>query len=418
MDNWVFAGSFPATMFFIPSFITLHMGFPLMPTPRFATLFVAMLVLSTNVNAQKPTAEPFGKTKDGISVEVYTLKSSKGLIAKIMTRGATLTELHLPDADGKTEDCILGFDSVTGYESEDNQYFGCSTGRVCNRIAEGKFSLDGKEYTLAVNNDPNHLHGGEAKSLDKVVWTAKPFTRKDGSGVSFTYTSPDGEEGYPGELKVRVNYFVPKDKNNLSISYLATTDKATPVNLTNHAYFNLGGAGSKTAMGQMLRINADKYTPSDDTLIPTGELAPVEGTDLDFRKMVRIGKRVKNFDEKPEIGYDHNFVLNARPEGKNMVMAAALRDPKSGRTMRIQTTEPGIQFYSGNFLKGQTGKEGKTYSHRSAICLETQHYPDSINKPNFPSVVLKPGDEFKSQTVLQFSAAKPKAAKGKKQAGK
>ena len=213
MDNWVFAGSFPATMFFIPSFITLHMGFPLMPTPRFATLFVAMLVLSTNVNAQKPTAEPFGKTKDGIPVEVYTLKSSKGLIAKIMTRGATSTELHLPDADGKTEDCILGFDSVTGYESEDNQYFGCSTGRVCNRIAEGKFSLDGKEYTLAVNNDPNHLHGGEAKSLDKVVWTAKPFTRKDGSGVSFTYTSPDGEEGYPGELKVRVNYFVPKDKN-------------------------------------------------------------------------------------------------------------------------------------------------------------------------------------------------------------
>ena len=381
---------------------------------RFAAFAAVLVLLSSQATAQKPKAEPFGKTKDGTPVEVYTLKSTNGLVAKIMTRGATLTELHLPDKDGNVEDCILGFDDVSGYESDGNQYFGCTTGRVCNRIAKGKFKLDGKEYTLAINNDPNHLHGGKEKSLDKVVWKARSWAGKNGSGVSLTYTSPDGEEGYPGNLKVKVTYSVPKDKNNLSIVYTATTDQATPVNLTNHAYFNLAGAGSKTVLNHLLRINADKYTPTDKTLIPTGEIAKVEGTDVDFRKMMRIGKRVKNFDDKPEIGYDHNFVLNAKEKDKKMVFAAALRDPKSGRNLRIQTTEPGIQFYSGNFLEGQKGKDGKTYAHRSAICLETQHFPDSINQPKFPSTVLKPGSEYKSQTMLQFSVFKPQ---GKKKQG-
>ncbi|MEE2641990.1 MAG: aldose epimerase family protein [Planctomycetota bacterium] len=378
---------------------------------RFAAIAAVLVLLAGQANGQKPEAKPFGKTKDGTDVEVYTLKNDKGLVARIMTRGATLTELHVPDKDGKAADVILGFDDVSGYESEDNQYFGCTTGRVCNRIAKGKFTLEGKEYSLAINNDPNHLHGGAEKSLDKVVWKARPWAGKNGTGVTFTYTSPDGEEGYPGNLSVKVAYSVPKDKNQLSISYTATTDKATPVNLTNHAYFNLAGAGSKTVLNHQLRLNADKYTPIDDTLIPTGEIASVEGTDLDFRKMTRIGKRVKNYDDTPAIGYDHNYVLNPRGEGKKMVFAAALRDPKSGRTLRIQTTEPGIQFYSGNFLKGQKGKGGMAYPHRSAICLETQHYPDSINQPKFPNTVLKPGSEYKSQTILQFGVAKPQKQK-------
>ncbi|MEO1973643.1 MAG: aldose epimerase family protein, partial [Pirellulaceae bacterium] len=241
--------------------------------------------------------EPFGKTKDGESVEIYTLKSSKGLVAKIMTRGATLVQLHVPDKDGNSADVINGFDSVTGYESEDNQYFGCTTGRVCNRIAKGKFTLDGKEHTLAINNEPNHLHGGSERSLDKVIWKARPFSNERGSGVRFSYTSPDGEEGYPGKLDVTVVFSVPKDANRLLISYRATTDKATPVNLTNHAYFNLAGAGSDTVLDHALRLNADKYTPTDDTLIPTGKIESVEGTPVDFRKATRIGKRIDSLTE-------------------------------------------------------------------------------------------------------------------------
>lgn len=385
---------------------------------KFAASIAALFMLSSVSFGQKPESEPFGKTKDGTAVEVYTLTSSKGIVAKIMTRGATLTELHLPDRDGKIADCILGWDDVAGYESEDNQYFGCTTGRVCNRIAKGKFTLEGKEYSLAINNDPNHLHGGAEKSLDKVVWTAKAWGGEKASGVTFSYTSPDGEEGYPGNLTVSVTYSVPRDKNNLSISYKATTDKATPINLTNHAYFNLSGAGSKTVLNHALQINAESYTPTDENLIPTGKIESVEGTDLDFRKYTRIAKRVKNFDEKPEIGYDHNFVLKPKPEGKKMGFAAALRDAKSGRQMRIMTTEPGIQFYSGNFLKGQAGKDGKTYAHRSALCLETQHYPDSINQESFPTTVLKPGEEYTSQTNYQFTTFVPRKNAGKGKAKK
>ncbi len=347
--------------------------------------------------------EPFGKTKDGESVEIYTLKSSKGLVAKIMTRGATLVQLHVPDKDGNSADVINGFDSVTGYESEDNQYFGCTTGRVCNRIAKGKFTLDGKEHTLAINNEPNHLHGGSERSLDKVIWKARPFSNERGSGVRFSYTSPDGEEGYPGKLDVTVVFSVPKDANRLLISYRATTDKATPVNLTNHAYFNLAGAGSDTVLDHALRLNADKYTPTDDTLIPTGKIESVEGTPVDFRKATRIGKRIDSLTETAALGYDHNFVLN-KPEGDaKLNFAASLFDRGSRRRLRISTTEPGIQFYSGNFLKGQKGKDGKIYAHRAALCLETQHFPDSVNQQEFPSTILKPGETYRSMTQYAFS---------------
>lgn len=373
-------------------------------------IFGAFLMTSV-VSGAEPVSEPFGKTKDGHAVELYTLKNNTGLVAKVMTRGATLVQLHVPDKDGKAADVILGFDDVAGYESEDNQYFGCTTGRVCNRIAKGKFSLEGKDYTLAINNEPNHLHGGLDKSLDKLVWKANPYSNEKGQGVKFTVTSPDGEEGYPGTLEITVSYYVPNDTNSISISYTATTDKATPVNLTNHAYFNLAGEGSDTVLKHSLRLNADTYTPTDDTLIPTGEIAPVEGTDLDFRKRTVIGKRIESIGQTAAIGYDHNFVLNPREEGKTMTLAAIVVERESGRRMRVMTTEPGIQFYSGNFLKGQKGKGGKVYAHRSALCLETQHYPDSVNHENFPTTILQPGEKYESKTTYAFEIENPEPAK-------
>lgn len=375
----------------------------------FACLFT--ICFASMAGAAQPVSAPFGKTADGQSVELYTIQNESGLVAKVMTRGATLVQLHVPNRDGKAEDVILGFDTVAGYESEDNQYFGCTTGRVCNRIAKGKFSLDGKDYTLAINNEPNHLHGGEKRSLDKVIWKAKPISNERGNGVTFSYSSPDGEEGYPGKLDVQVTYMVAKDSNNLTIRYSASTDKSTPVNLTNHAYFNLSGQGSASVLDHTLKLNADKYTPTDDTLIPTGKLESVEGTPLDFRQVTKIGKRFSEVVDTAALGYDHNFVLNAPEEGKPMRLAAVLFDKQSGRRLRIQTTEPGIQFYSGNFLKDQKGKGGKTYAKNSALCLETQHFPDSINHPEFPTTVLKPGDKFSSATILSFSTDAEKPAK-------
>lgn len=363
---------------------------------------------ASDVSANPPNAMPFGKSKSGESVEVYTI-SNGTITAKVMTLGATLVELYVPDKDGKSVDVILGWDSAEGYESSDNQYFGCTTGRVCNRIAKGKFTLEGKEYTLAVNNQPNHLHGGGDRALSKVVWKARTFANEKGQGVEFKYTSPDGEEGYPGNLNISVTYFIPAENSALRITFSATTDMATPVNLTNHAYFNLAGAGSETVLNHNLRINADSYTVVDETLIPTGEIKSVEGTVLDFRKPTRIGARIEQLINTPTLGYDHNYALSAPEEGKTMRLAAVLTDPTSKRQMRVMTTEPGIQFYSGNFLMGQTGKGGKTYPHQSACCLETQHYPDSINQKNFPTTVLKPGDKFSSQTVFQFGVAGTKA---------
>jgi len=378
---------------------------------RILTLLFAGAVLMTSaVSAAEPKKEAFGKTKDGVPVEIYTIGNKSGFAARVMTRGATLVSLHVPDAAGKLADVLLGFDDVSGYEGDGNQYFGCTTGRVCNRIAKGKFSLDGKEYTLAINNEPNHLHGGVEKSLDKLVWTAAPMSSDKGQGVKFTVTSADGDEGYPGKLDVTVTYFVPADQNAVTITYSAKTDKNTPVNLTNHAYFNLAGEGSATVLDHMLRINADNYTPTDDTLIPTGKIAAVAGTELDFRKRTRIGDRIESIGKTAAIGYDHNYVLNAAENGGEMRLAAVLVDPQSKRRMRVTTTEPGVQFYSGNFLKGQAGKGGKTYAHRSALCLETQHYPDSVNHPEFPSTILKPGAEYTSTTTYAFDTDQPAGA--------
>lgn len=345
--------------------------------------------------------KPFGKTADGVAVDEYVLTNSQGMVVSVITRGATIRTILTKDREGRLADIVNGFDDVAGYEGEGNQYFGCTTGRVCNRIASGKFTLDGKEYSLAINNEPNHLHGGAERSLDKVVWKGKAIESKKGVGAAFSYTSPDGEEGYPGNLKITVRYIL-TDGNKLSIRYSATTDKATPVNLTNHAYFNLAGAGSPTVLDHELKLEADKYTPTDDTLIPTGRIATVEGTALDFRKSTRLGDRIEKLTDTPALGYDHNYVLRNQA-GKN-ALAATLKDPSSGRVLKIYTQEPGIQLYSGNFLMGQKGKGGQEYAHRSAMCLEDQHYPDSVNHPEFPSTILKPGDRYSKTTVYEFSA--------------
>ncbi len=351
-----------------------------------------------------PTAEPFGKTKDGQSIEIYTLTNETGMTAKVMTRGATLVELHVPDKDGNIQDVILGFDDVAGYESGANQYFGCTTGRVCNRIDSGMFTLDGKTYTLAKNDgDKHHLHGGAERSLDKVMWNAKPFENDDATGVVFTYTSPDGEEGYPGNLSIRVTYRLFEKKNTLSVEYEATTDQPTPVNLTNHMYLNLEGAGSASVLDHLLTLNADQYTVGNEELIPTGKIASVDGTPLDFRQPTRVGDRIDELTETGAKGYDHNYVLRPRRGDQLKRKVAVLTSPKTGRVLTIRSIEPGVQLYSGNFLSGQTGKGGKTYAHRSAMCLETQHFPDSVNHPDFPSTILKPGKTFESQTTYQFT---------------
>jgi aldose 1-epimerase len=369
---------------------------------RTGILLGSLMVMVTPSSAAEVTGPtPFGKTADGTPVELYTLKNANGMTAKIITYGATLTELHVPDKKGQTADVVLGLDDMAGYQSDANQFFGATTGRVCNRIAKGKFTLDGKEYTLAVNNGKNHLHGGVKRSLDKVVWKATEVKQAGGSaGVRFSYSSPDGEEGYPGKLDVTVTYWL-TNNNELRTEYTATTDKPTPVNLTNHSYFNLAGAGAASVLDHELTIAADKHTPADDTLIPTGKIEPVAGTPLDFRKATKIGERIEQLTKTPYLGYDHNYVLN-KADVKEV--AARLRDPSSGRVMTVFTDQPGVQFYSGNFLKGQKGKGGKTYAHRSALCLETQHFPDSVNHPEFPSIILKPGQTYMHTTVFAFSA--------------
>src|SRR5688500_18678954 len=337
----------------------------------------------------------FGKTPDGQSVELYTLTNSKGMTAKIMTYGGILVELHAPDKNGKFANVNLGFDSLDKYVQH-NPFFGAITGRVANRIAKGKFTLDGKEYTLAVNNGPNHLHGGKV-GFDKRVWRATTRDVTGGAALVLTYLSKDMEEGYPGNLSTEVTYTLTND-NELRIDYKATTDKKTIVNLTNHAYWNLHGADSGTTiLDHVLMINADRYTLGDDTLIPTGEIASVKGTPLDFTRPTPIGQRIDQF---PKIGgYDHNYVLNGK--AGEMKPAARVMDPDSGRVMEIHTTEPGVQLYTGIHLNKPAGTN---YVKYSAFCLETQHFPDSVNKPNFPSVVLEPGKTFASTTTHKFSA--------------
>ncbi|TWT76976.1 Aldose 1-epimerase precursor [Posidoniimonas polymericola] len=373
-------------------------------------LFCLLVVIAMPAPAASVDKSSFGKTSSGEAVDLYTVKNDAGMVIELMTRGATLVSIQVPDRDGKVADVALGFDSVAEYESDKNQYFGTIVGRYGNRITAGKFSLDGKDYQLAANNEGNHLHGGVAESLDKVVWNAESFTGPDGSGVTFTHTSPDGSEGYPGELTVKVVYTLTAD-NEIRIEYEATTDKPTVINLTNHAYFNLAGAGSDTINDHVLMLNADKYTPgSADSIMTTGEIKSVEGTGLDFRKPTRIGDRVDEYNDSPEIGYDHNLVLNRDGVAAGeLVTAAVLTDPESGRQLTVKTTEPGVQFYGGNFLFGQEGKDGKTYAHRSACCLETQHFPDSPNKQGkegWPSVVLRPGETYTQTCIYSFGVDK------------
>jgi aldose 1-epimerase len=351
--------------------------------------------LATSGAAEISGPTPFGKTADGTPVAVYTLKSKGGVTAKVMTYGATLIDLLAPDKNGKIADVVLGFNDLAGYESDRNQYFGCVVGRVGNRIAKGKFTLEGKTYQLAVNNGPNHLHGGVKRSLDKVVWKAEVL-EKNPPLLRLSYTSPDGEEGYPGKLDIQVTYSL-SDKNELTIDYKATTDKATPVNLTNHTYFNLAGAGADTVLNHELTLASEEYTPVDDTLIPLGKNAPVKGTPFDFTKPHKLGERIAPLEKTPAMGYDHNFVLTKREA--TPTFAAKVRDPDSGRVLTTLTTQPGVQVYCGNFLKGDVGRDGKAYKQRSAICLETQHFPDSVNQPAFPSTILRPGTTYHQTTV-------------------
>ena len=347
----------------------------------------------------------WGKTPDGEEVDLYTLTNKNGVEVAISTYGGAVVSLKVPDRNGKLADVVLGYDSLDGYVN-DKSYFGAIIGRYGNRIGHARFTLDGKTYTLAKNNGENSLHGG-IKGFNKAVWTAKETPSPDGQALELTYLSKDGEEGFPGILHVRVIYTL-TDSNELKIGYSATTDKKTVVNLTNHSYFNLAGAGSGDILGHILMIEADKFTPVDSGLIPTGELRDVAGTPFDFRKPTAIGARINADDEQIKLGggYDHNFVLRRNP-GDPISLAARVMEPKTGRVLEVWTDQPGVQFYTGNFLDGSAkGKGGLAYTKRSAFCLETQHFPDSPNQPKFPSVVLSPGERYHTTTIYKFSTEK------------
>lgn len=343
----------------------------------------------------------FGKLGDGTPVDIYTLTNG-GITAKITNYGGIVTELHVPDKAGKTADVVLGFDTLEGYLAG-HPYFGTITGRYANRIAAGKFTLDGKTYTLAVNNGPNSLHGG-LKGFDKQIWKAEELKNADGPALKLTRRSPDGEEGYPGNLDVTVIYTLTAD-GALKIDYAAVTDKPTVLNLTNHSYFNLAGAAAGKILDHELTIAADQVTAVDDNLIPTGVLAPVAGTPLDFDAPAAIGARIAQIPGEPG-GYDHNYVIrNYKPGTKTPVFTARVKDPKSGRVMTVLTTEPGVQLYTANFLDGTLkGKAGVVYDKNRAFCLETQHWPDSPNHASFPSTRLNPGETYSQTTIYKFSA--------------
>ena len=371
-------------------------------------LFLLLLVMSAigcgqaRVEEKKMgiTKQSYGKA-DGKEVNLWTLTNKNGLVAKITNYGGIMTELWLPDKNGKMADCVLGYDKLDGY-IKSSPYFGALIGRYGNRIGKGKFTLEGREYTLATNdNGKNHLHGG-TKGYDKVVWNAKEVQTKDGVGLELTYLSKEGEYGYSCKINIKVVYML-TNKNELTVEYEATTDKPTVCNLTQHNYYNLAGAGSGTILDHQLTLNADKFTPTDDGLIPTGDIVPVQGTPMDFRKPVAIGMRVAA-DYQPLTfgkGYDHNWILNKK--AGEMSLAAKVLEPNSGRVMEVWTDQPAIQFYCGNFLDGTiVGKGGAVYKHRTGFCLETQHYPDSPNHANFPSTELKPGQVYKTKTVHIF----------------
>ncbi len=357
-------------------------------------------VSSSAQGAPMVKKEVFGTTPDGKAVELYTLTNSHGIEVRVMNYGGIVVSVKTPDKSGHFADITLGFDTFAGYLAN-SPYFGALVGRYGNRIANGKFTLDGKQYTLAKNNGPNALHGG-LKGFDKVLWQAESFQKGTEAGVILKYTSADGEEGYPGNLHTTVTYTL-DDKDAFTIDYHATTDKDTPINLTNHTYFNLAGEGSGSFLGEELMLNADHFTPVDATLIPTGKIASVKGTPFDFLKPTVVGSRINDKDEQMVLGggYDHNFVINHH--GPGLALAARVYDPASGRVLEVDTTQPGVQFYTANFLDGVHGKHSHTYNKRDALCLETQHYPDSPNQPSFPSAILKPGQTYHEVTVWKFS---------------
>ena len=380
--------------------------------PRIVALLLMAAALSAcgggNGEPPAPTVErsDFGVTPEDDSVDLYTLANGNGVTLEVTNYGGIITSLRVPDRDGNLEDVVLGFDSLSAYTSEAyraaNPYFGALIGRYGNRIAGGEFTLGGETYMLATNDGPNHLHGGE-EGFDQVVWDAESFRRGDSVGVVLTHTSPDGHGGYPGRLDVEVTYTLTPD-NALAVDYQATTTKATPVNLTQHSYFNLDGHGDGSILDHELTINAEQFTPVDSTLIPTGEPWPVEGTPLDFTEPTPIGARIDADHRQIEYGggYDHNFVL-AETDADTLRLAARLYEPDTGRLLTVRTTEPGLQFYSGNFLDGSFTGKGETYGRREGLALETQHFPNSPNEPAFPSTILRPGEEHTSRTVYEFS---------------
>ncbi|VGO16944.1 Aldose 1-epimerase [Pontiella desulfatans] len=339
--------------------------------------------------------ESFGQTNDGQAVDAFVLENAKGMKAKVINYGATIVSIEAPDKDGKVADVVCGFDDMAGYQSDANPYFGACCGRYANRMAEGKFSIDGVEYTLAVNNGPNGLHGGHI-GFDKKVWAAEMV----GDTVKMTLVSPDGEEGYPGTLTVELTYSL-NDDGGLQLDYSATTDKKTVLNLTNHSYFNLAGAAGGSVHPQLIRINADHYTEVDDDSIPSGRLLPVAGTEMDLIEPTPIGQRI---DEVQGLGYDHNYCLNKSAEGE-LSLAAVATDPESGRSMECWTTEPGVQFYTANYVDHVVGKGGAVYNKQESFCLETQHFPDSPNQPGFPSTLLAPGETYKQTCIYKFGIA-------------
>jgi aldose 1-epimerase len=364
------------------------------------------IATATGHRAPTITSEPWGEV-GGQPVDLYTLTNSRRMTVRITNYGGIIQSIDVPDRRGRTANVALGFDNLDDYVTS-SPYFGSITGRYANRIANGRFTLDGVTYQLAQNNGVNHLHGGNV-GFDKRVWAATPLPGRDSVGLRLRYTSPAGEENYPGTLTTEVTYTL-TNRNEIRMDYHATTDAPTIVNLTNHTYFNLAGEGSGTIEDHVLKLDADHYTPVDETLIPTGEIAPVAGTPFDFTRATPIGERIR--EAHPQIvigqGYDHNWVLDRRnPEDTSMMLAARLSEPRGGRVLEVLTTEPGIQFYSGNFLDGTlVGTSGRVYRQTDGLALETQHYPDSPNQPNFPSTVLRPGEEYETTTIFRFSAGR------------
>lgn len=374
---------------------------------RFRALLVGLItLLSCHAACAGVETRAWGEF-EGSPVTLYTLKNASGMTVRVIDYGATLVGIDVPDRAGKVNDVTLGFDELDGYVK--HRFIGSTVGRYCNRIANGLFTLDGKEYKLAVNNRPNHLHGGK-RGFDTFVWKAEARDDKSGPSIRFSRTSPDGEEGYPGTLDVHFTYTLLANENTLRIDYAATTDRPTPVNLTNHTHFNLSGADRERIepiLDHVLTVEADTYTPFDATRIPTGEIAPVDGTPLDFRKPTAIGARIAQADGAKGGGYDHNFVIRRGDDDLQQIMPVALvSDPKSGRQMQVLSTEPGVQFFTDNGYNGTLkGKRGLAYPRHAGFCLETQHHPDSPNRPEFPSTILRPGDTYRSTTLYKFSVA-------------